>query len=100
MSGDPWTTSHEWVRWLSGQDAQGLLMHLCQAIDQPTVSREDLVTLVQGWRHNALKAVTADDWTATVDRFLEVKADARLGLLAQDRLAEDEREENPNDGQQ
>ena len=70
MSGDPWTTSHEWVRWLSGQDAQVLLMHLCQAIDQPTVSREDLVTLVQGWRRNALKAVTADDWTAEVDAYL------------------------------
>jgi len=63
-------------------------MHLCQAIDTPTVSREDLVTLVQGWRRNALKAVTADDWTADVDRYLEVKADARLALLAQERLDE------------
>ena len=98
MSGAPWTTSHEWVRWLSGQDAQVLLRHLCQAIDQPTVSREELVTLVQGWRHNALKAVTADDWTAEVDAYLEVRVDARLALLAQERLAEDapdeEREED------
>jgi hypothetical protein len=88
MSEAPWRTSHEWVRRLSGQDTQVLLMHLCQAIDTPTVSREDLVTLVQGWRRNALKAVTADDWTADVDRYLEVKADARLALLAQERLDE------------
>jgi hypothetical protein len=78
------TVSHEWVRWLSGADATVLLLHLCQCIDDPTVDRAGLTTLVHEWRSNALQAVTADDWKASVDGYLEVTADARLYVLSQD----------------
>jgi hypothetical protein len=71
-------TSHEWVRWLSGPDATLLLLTVFQHIDDPAVSREALVELAHGWRRQALKALTADDWTASVDKYLEVTVDARL----------------------
>jgi len=72
---------HEWIRWLSGPDAQVLLMHLCQEIEEETITREALVTLVERWRTNALRAVGADNWRAQVDRYLEVWVDARLYLF-------------------
>ena len=85
---DPaWTTSHEWVRWLSGPDAQVLLLRLCQALDMPDTTLEQAQQLVQGWRANALKALTADDWTAPVDGYLEVRVDARLALMSQGKLS-------------
>ena len=34
--------------------------------------------LVDGWRRNALAALEADDWHATVDGYLDVRVDARL----------------------
>jgi hypothetical protein len=79
----PLLTSHEWVRWLAGVDATVLLLHLCQAIDDPAVSHEALLALVHGWRKNALQALVADDWTASVDDYLEVKVDARLYYFTQ-----------------
>jgi hypothetical protein len=80
------STSHEWVRWLSGVDATVLLGNLCQHIDNPTVTRDALVTLVHQWRANALEALQADNWKASVDGYLEVTADARLYLLSQGKL--------------
>ena len=79
-------TSHAWVRWLSGVDATVLLLNLCQHIDNPNVSRDALVTLVHQWRANALQALQAEDWKASVDAYLEVTVDARLYLLSQGRL--------------
>jgi hypothetical protein len=70
--------SHEWVRWLSGPDAALLLLTVFHHIDEPAVSREALVNLAHGWRRQALQALTADDWTASVDKYLEVTVDARL----------------------
>jgi hypothetical protein len=86
MPEDALSTSHEWVRWLSGVDATVLLLNLCQHIDDPAVSRDALVTLVHQWRANALEAVQAEDWKASVDRYLEVTADARLYLMSQGKL--------------
>jgi hypothetical protein len=79
-------TSHEWVRWLSGADAGVLLLRLCQHIDDLHVTRDALVTLVHGWRANAMQALTAEDWKASVDAYLEVAVDARMYLLSQGKL--------------
>jgi hypothetical protein len=86
MTEDALSTSHEWVRWLSRVDAAVLLVKLCQFIDDPQVIKDTLVTVVHQWRANALKALTADDWKASVDDYLEVTADARLYLLSQGKL--------------
>jgi hypothetical protein len=83
---EAWSTSHEWVRWLSGVDATVLLLNLCQHIDNPDVTRETLVALVHQWRANALQALRADDWKASVDGYLEVAVDARMYLLSQGKL--------------
>jgi len=86
MTEEALSTSHEWVRWLSGADATVLLCNLCQHTDDPSVTKDALVTLVHQWRANALEALTADDWKASVDKYLEVTADARLYLLSQGKL--------------
>ena len=86
MTKDALSTSHEWVRWLAGADATVLLLNLCQHIDTPHVTKDALVTLVHQWRTNALEALTADDWKASVDEYLEVTVDARLYLLSQGKL--------------
>lgn len=86
MSEETLPTTHEWVRWLSGVDATVLLLHLCQCVDNPQGTRDALVTLVHGWRANAVQAVQADDWTASVDKYLEGTVDARLYLLSQGKL--------------
>ena len=75
------TLHEEWIRWLSGPDAQLLLMSLCQHVEDVTVSREALVRLVEGWRTNAMRALGADTWRARVDDYLEVEVDARLFLF-------------------
>ena len=80
------STSHEWVRRLSGADATVLLLNLCQPIDNPHVTKDALVTLVHQWRADALEALQADDWKAFVDEYLEVTVDARLYLLSQGEL--------------
>ena len=67
--GGTWSTSHEWVRWPSGVDTAVLLLNLCQHIDHPDVTREALVALVHQWRANALQALRADDWKASVDAY-------------------------------
>ena len=86
MTAEALPTSHEWVRWLSGVDATVLLLNLCQHIDQRDVTREALVALVHQWRANALQALRADDWKASVDEYLEVAVDARMYLLSQGKL--------------
>ena len=77
---------YEWIRWVSGTDVAVLLMVLCKAIDTPEVTRETLVTMVQDWRANALKALDDDAWTAEVDGYLEVRANARAWLASQGKL--------------
>jgi hypothetical protein len=86
MTKEALPTSHEWVRWLSGVDATVLLLSLCQRIDDPQVTREALITLVHEWRANALEALRAEDWKASVDAYLEVAVDARMYLLSQGEL--------------
>ena len=86
MAKEALSTSHEWVRWLSGVDATVLLLNLCQRIDDPQVTREALATLVHQWRANALQALHAEDWKASVDAYLEVAVDARMYLLSQGEL--------------
>jgi hypothetical protein len=83
MAETPVPPPYEWIRWLSGRDATALLIHLCTSLDDPQATREDLVTMVHGWRDNALAALHADNWRAAVDDYLEVTADARLYLLSQ-----------------
>jgi hypothetical protein len=63
------STSHEWVRWLSGADATVLLCNLCPHIDHPGVTKDARVTLVHQWGANALEALQADDWKAAVDEY-------------------------------
>jgi hypothetical protein len=52
----------------------------------PEPTREALVALVHQWRANALQALTAEDWKASVDTYLEVAVDARMYLLSQGKL--------------
>ena len=75
---------YAWVAWLSQHDAQLIALSLMAAVEDPSCTRETLTTIVDGWRANALKALTAEDWTATVDKYLEVTVDARLYVF-QDR---------------
>jgi hypothetical protein len=76
---------------LGERDAQALLRCLLQAIDQGT-PLETLQAMVGGWRHNAHRALAADDDRASVDKSLEVSVDARLYLLARPELLEDDGE--------
>ena len=46
--------------------------------------------MVEGWRANAHGALTADDYRASVDKVLEVTFDARVYLLRQGQIVEDE----------
>jgi hypothetical protein len=84
---------HTWVGWLGERDAQTLLLNLCAAIDCGS-SAASLQQMVSGWRENALEALAADDYRASVDQYLEVSVDARLYLFAQPELLRDDVEEN------
>jgi hypothetical protein len=77
-----WETSHEWIRWLSGTDARVLLAWLAQQLEKDDTTLDEIRTILQRWRSNALHAPLAEKWTAEVDGYLEVKVDARLALLA------------------
>ena len=77
--------SHEWVRWLSDADAKVVLMALCDSVERSktlAAVQED----VTQWRTNALEALTADNWTASIDDYLEVCVDARQYLLTQRKI--------------
>jgi len=50
-------------------DATVLLLNLCQHIADPAVTKDALVTLVYQWRANALQALQAEDWKASVDAY-------------------------------
>src|SRR5882724_5787798 len=52
---------HTWVEWLGERDAQALLRCLLQTIDQGT-PLETLRAMVDDWRHNAHRALAADDY--------------------------------------
>lgn len=74
--------SHEWVRWLSDADAKALLLYLCHTMEYSRSAEE----MLHDWRNNALKALDADDWTASVDGYLGVHVDARQYLLTQGKI--------------
>jgi hypothetical protein len=71
-------TRHEWVRWLKGEDAQLLLRHLCEWIDDPTIAREQLTLRIHAYARLAHKAVGAQDWQVLVDPALGVGVDPWL----------------------
>jgi hypothetical protein len=87
---------HTWVEWLGERDAQALLLCLLQAIDRGT-SIESLQRMVESWRQNALRALAADDYRASVDKYLEVSVDARLYVLARPELLEDDDQDDDED---
>jgi hypothetical protein len=77
-----WSPGFEWIRWISGTDAQLLLMFLCHCIMEHEPTLENLQWKVETWRTAALKALADPRWRAQVDEFLEVWADARLAWLS------------------
>jgi hypothetical protein len=79
---------HDWIAWLHERDAQVLLLNLMQAVEAPDATLETLRRLVAEWRANAVRALEANDWTATVDKYLEVRVDARLSTLQHKHLRE------------
>jgi hypothetical protein len=87
---------YDWVGWLGERDAQVLLISLMSAIEKET-SRATLRTMVEGWRANAHHALTANDYRACVDKFLEVYVDARLHLMNNGRM--DQEDDEPDQHQ-
>jgi hypothetical protein len=86
---------YDWIGWLGERDAQVLLLSLMQAIEKAT-PQETLRIMVEGWRANAHEALTADNYRASVDKFLEVSVDARLYVLARPgRLDQEDNEHDP-----
>jgi len=79
---------HDWIAWLRERDAQVLLLSLVQAVEAPDARLETLRRLVADWRANAVRALEANDWTASVDTYLEVRVDARLSALQRPPLRE------------
>jgi hypothetical protein len=63
-----------------------LFIALMHGVEEGT-PLETLRRMVEGWRANAHRALTADDYRATVDTFLEVTVDARVYLLHQGQIA-------------
>jgi hypothetical protein len=89
------TERHAWIAWLGERDAGVLLLSLMQAIEEGS-TLETLRDMVEGWRANAHQALSADDYRACADRFLEVYVDARVHIFNRDRWAragEDEDDE-------
>ena len=80
---------YAWVGWLGDKDTQVLLISLMAAIEQG-VAMETLQAMVNGWRASAHHALTADDYRACVDKFLEVYVDARVHLLRTGRIPDEE----------
>jgi hypothetical protein len=80
------TERHAWVGWLGERDAQVLLLSLFGAIEKDG-TLASLQEMVAGWREHAHHALSADDWRACVDKFLEVYVDARIHIFARDRFA-------------
>lgn len=81
----PLPDPYHWIAWLGERDAQALLLCLMQAIERDT-PLQGLKEMVAGWRANAHRALTADDYRASVDYYLEVSVDARLHVLARPEL--------------
>jgi hypothetical protein len=70
----------DWVGWLGERDAQVLFTWLMRGLEDGT-ALESLKCMVEGWRANAHQALTADDYRACADNFLEVSVDATVYLL-------------------
>jgi hypothetical protein len=75
---------HDWIAWLHERDAHVLLLSLMQAVEAPDATLEMLRRLVADWRANAERALTAEDWRACVDGYLEVWVDARLAAQSRE----------------
>jgi hypothetical protein len=84
---------YDWIGWLGERDVQALSLSLMQAIEKAT-PLETLRIMVEGWRANAHEALTADNYRASVDTFLEVSVDARLYVLARPALLDQEDDEH------
>ncbi len=83
---------YDWVAWLGERDAQVLLISLMRAIEEGTVL-DTPRRMVEGWRANAHRALTADDYRACVDKFLEVYVDARVHLLNRSQMDREDDEQ-------
>jgi hypothetical protein len=89
---------YDWVGWLGKLDAQILFIWLMRGLEDE-IPLETLRRMVEGWRANAHRALTADDYRACVDNFLEVSVDARMYLLRQGQIAaEEESDEDDHPG--
>jgi hypothetical protein len=63
---------YEWVRWLTGEDAQLLAWQLFQWIEDPTITREGLITRIRALQRNAHKVVMTNSWHMRLDNSLGV----------------------------
>ena len=90
---------YAWLAWLTQRDAQMLLLSLMEMIEHPTCTPEGVRDVIACWRRNAERALMAEAWTASVDKYLEVMVDARLyvfqhGSKAVDAGDEEEKNED------
>jgi hypothetical protein len=88
---------YSWVGWLGERDAQVLCISLMRGIEDGT-PLETLQRMVEGWRANAHRALTADDYRACVDKCLEVTVDARVYLLRRGQIDDEEGDEDDHPG--
>ena len=88
---------YAWLAWLTQHDAQMLALSLMGMIENPTCTPEGLRDVVAGWRKNAERAITAENWTASVDGYLEVTVDARLFVFQHGSHAVDVDEEDDDE---
>jgi len=58
---------YEWVRWLTGEDAQLLAWHLCQWIEDTAISREGLTTRIRALERNAYITVREQHWSKRLE---------------------------------
>jgi hypothetical protein len=78
---------------LGERDAQVLCIALMSDLEDGT-PLETLKGTVEGWWANAHQALTADDYRACVDKFLEVTVDARVYLLRRGQIDDEEGDED------
>ena len=61
-----------------------------QYLSRQRIGVREYRRMVEGWRANAHEALTADDYRASVDKFLQDTVDARVNLPRQGQIVEDE----------
>ncbi len=72
---------YEWIRWLTGEDAQLLAWQLCQWIEDPTIPREGLTSRVRSLQRNAHRAVGSSSWNMRLDTALGLHINEWLHLF-------------------